>query len=67
MKADKKKLNECFLWIVLFLICTVITIFYMAKDNREIPGTDTKEQPSVTEEIMEQEEGQIPSGTITSQ
>lgn len=67
MKADKKKLNECFLWIVLFLICTVITIFYMAKDNREIPDADTKEQPSVTEEIMKQEDGQIPSGTITSQ
>lgn len=68
MKAEKKRLNECFIWIVLFLVCMVISVFYMLKDYTAGTASDEGqviEQAATTEEMEQEiEDADIPSGTI---
>lgn len=49
MKGDRKKLSECFLWVVLFLVCAIISVFYMVKE----PNSETVDINATTEMITE--------------
>lgn len=80
MKRDKKKLMELFFWVILFLVCMAVSIFYMTRDtpdnmsvgqmDMELSVTEGTGEyaPSeqMTEDMEPAEEGEteLPSGVI---